>query len=66
MSLQAGSGGSGSPGEWSPPLQAAYGLRYGSWRDAAGAVSVGHRHTLADLVLLIAVDGMSISRIADE
>lgn len=49
-------GSGGSRADWSPSLVAAYTERYGVWRDEAGAISVGHRRTLADLVFMLAVD----------
>lgn len=46
----------GTTNEWPPSLVTAYRERYGVWRDEAGAVQIGHRRTLADLVFMLAVD----------
>ena len=46
----------GSATDWPPALVIAYKERYSVWRDEAGAVQLGHRRTLADLVFMLAVD----------
>lgn len=50
--------------DWPPALRRAYRERYAPWRDWAGAIGVAGASTLADLTMLVAVDGYGPVQVA--
>ena len=53
----------GSREVWPPTLTRAYRERYQPWRTEASGLFVAHRRTVADLVILLAVDNFGLAQI---